>query len=141
MKLSEVPMFIYQYAYYQMIKWDERMWAGKSKTQMVPTEIKPPIVLGIIGIQLGFSLDFIVTRLICNRPMYLPYNPLLFFAIFGLALTFLNYLMLRSKRRNEHYHRGFAGLDKQKQARWNFYLISIGVLSLVSCLLATLENN
>ena len=140
MKLFEVPMFIYQYTYYQMVKWDERMWTGKSTRQMVPTEIKPPIVLGVVGILLAFASDFIVTRLICNRPMSVPSNPLLFFALYGLVLTLLNHLMLRSKNRNEHYRRVFEGLDKRKQTRWNFYLLSIGAMSLVSCLLAALEN-
>jgi polyferredoxin len=132
MNFLDALMYVFQYSYYRMIKWDEGLQKAMSTSGIVSTKIKTLSVFGIAELCMVAAVYFFLNHQILARPAPLAFS-YVFLGVCGLVMTFLNQLILGSEDRTKHYRQIFEKWDKKKQRRWSLYVSLILVLSLVAC--------
>lgn len=129
-KILETSMLLYQYSYYMMRVWDEKLRLPKLVTQTKIFAVY--MVVELFGL---LTVCIIVHRIIFGHTFVnanLP-NPATLSFIIGaiayiLVTTYLNNKILGSDRRIEHYKKIFDAWDKWKHRRWSFYVSLIMIL-------------
>jgi len=131
MKILEVLMLFYQYAYYLMRIWDKRAGMSASFTQFKAFSIFGSFQALALVTVYGF-----VYHTMPGPPIHKISSSTVVtaFAI-GLVLCFMNQRIIGSENRIHHYKEIFDAWDKNKRTRWTIYVISIAVSTLVAFLL------